>query len=597
MATIFDSPGVLAALLKFQEEQDKLLGQYSPEERALIAETTAPLQENFQQNIQHVRAVNQEIADAGSIEAASQIANEGRYGTPLLNFGSEQANTAIRPLVDQYITPDQITASNDRYSVPDLGLSDKDTQQYLNYLEQQGLLPDTNGMGWEVHRSKDGSLSVSLDEPETSALETAFKVGVPLAISLGTGAGVTGFLSNLGVNAIGAGAGGAVAGEFTTQAIRDDFSLEDLASAGITGAANPLLGDLGIPGFEGSFDQAFTSTGTNSTPIVDDLFGDIINTARQASDLYSVIKDKRPVTGLPEKWPTGAIVNRETTDFEPVKDANSVPEGIIDNTRITIPGLPIPTKGMKIEDLRKAGGYVNDVLSGKTDIKDVPGDVADYVKSVLDQGVDAAKQHAETLGSGLGAILDYIRGNREREGTPESPLDPADPSPEYIPGQDPSVSEPPGQSLEERLKDQYEDVEVDEENILDEEVTETDDLFTGEPDFEPPPEIINPAAPPPPPVNDTPLTPSGGGGGGGGGRAKDEKEEEYFRLARLMNVTTGGMFDLESLMGGQVAGDVTAEVDQLSRAYVQQFITQKQKEEEERRLMFQDLIERQETIA
>jgi hypothetical protein len=75
---------------------------------------------------------------------------------------------------------------DDRYRIVDIGVEDKDLGDYAKALESQGLLPE-NPQGWEAHRTKDGTISISTDQPSNPIVKDIFKSVVLSGITQGIG--------------------------------------------------------------------------------------------------------------------------------------------------------------------------------------------------------------------------------------------------------------------------------------------------------------------------------------------------------------------------------------------------------------------------
>lgn len=183
-----DNPGTFESGLR------EMYTSWIPEGVSVADIQTAmqPVNDLWNYNANNAAQISSDLADVDSLQGIQDYMEtapkvKGLFGDatmPQYLPAVTRANELDIPLVNQ--------VGDNRYQVADLGMgADSD---YLKYLESQGLLPNLGGTGWETHRSNDGYISVSPDEPDRSLFSDLFKSVVMGGVTTGLGAGLESLL-------------------------------------------------------------------------------------------------------------------------------------------------------------------------------------------------------------------------------------------------------------------------------------------------------------------------------------------------------------------------------------------------------------------
>ena len=127
-------------------------------------------------NTSGLLSARQDILDNTNVDdiktSVGNIADSQR-GDGEFGFQSDitlgKAQAGLQALIDNNISP--IEQSGDRYLLTDTGA---DPKAQIDAAIGAGLLPDIS-WGYETHRSKDGKIALSVDEPEDTLTERLFK--------------------------------------------------------------------------------------------------------------------------------------------------------------------------------------------------------------------------------------------------------------------------------------------------------------------------------------------------------------------------------------------------------------------------------------
>jgi len=354
----------------------------------------------------------------------------------------------------------------------------------------------------------------------------------------------------------------------------------------ISGGAQKLVGPVGLGGdaatLGGKIAQGVSTAGeaakafapvignvtgagsTLDTPITDSILGAI----RTGSDIL-----------VDQRFPNGSTVRGRDDDFgelpqqgRPVRDpetgelvgvgGNPTATDWLGKVRTVIPGLPIPTPGMKLEDLwndlESASTMVKDVLSGKRPISDIPSAVAERVKQDIRGLYD---KYGNPIVSGVGGLVDWIGG--ERDPTPPISLEPDD---DLFEGTMPdSPLSPPDVPLGGMNPPELGTPE--EPGLVTGPRNEWADWYT---EFKDTPEFDRIEAEKA--QRQQERVSGGGGGGGGGGGTAVASDPDRFRLATMPQVTNiAAPGQLESLLGSKGLWDLVSTLDPMAGAYIQRY--------------------------
>lgn len=203
---------------------------------------------DFPDNSQYIKDSNNTYAAFNDVKTLEDLINiTSGLGpitpaTPIADFGNPITPT-YTPVADAAI---KSAAANDielvkkgngeRFVVADLGI--EDTQEYLDALSKNGLLPELpKGYdGWEVHRKADGRIIISPNEPDPNLASQLFPVIVTTGITAGLGAGAGIVAAPLGPAGAGA-VSGAVSSASGQQILTGDIDTNNLLLSTVEGAA------------------------------------------------------------------------------------------------------------------------------------------------------------------------------------------------------------------------------------------------------------------------------------------------------------------------------------------------------------------------
>lgn len=293
----------------------------------------------------------------------------------------------------------------DRYAIKinkDLPF-DSDYMTYtLASLEAADVLPIPGEFGWESHgKDKDGNFIISVDEPEgpdmvdVAAMLALSAFGAGIGTALAPAALTSGFVTGTSIPALGAVQGGS--GALLTSGLLGDGDLEDIVKDTALGAGFGALNTY-LPG---------------NTPYSPD-GGGTLNAAPGAS-LWS-----------PPQYqiPGGTAILKPPNDYGELLD-NFTAKDMLMKTRMVLDVLPfpIPTYGMKIEDLKDLPAETVDYIKGVMDGTIKPTqDIKDWASGMTESGIKGVQDVVGTVVGAGKTIYDWVtEGSVDTTKTPLQP--------------------------------------------------------------------------------------------------------------------------------------------------------------------------------